>query len=163
MSRGRGRASGNPAGVVVQYRRASSSRVRPPTSTPSPRPMKGLHDLAPRRRRASEGSQAGGIRRFAARRALRGRLGSVLDVGKRRHRMRGRFHRQTHISTGPHRCVLLQSKSLKFSMLDLWAARRRRRGMRARAVVACSIMITKTHASVLAQPHVIICRENPFC
>ena len=28
-------------------------------------------------------------------------------------------------------------------LLDLWAARRRRRGKRARAVVACSIMITK--------------------
>ena len=95
----------NPAGVVVQYRRDSSSRVRPPTGTPSPRPMKGLHDLAPRRRRASEGSQAGGIRRFAARRPPRGRLGSVRDVGKRRHRMRGRFHRWIQIKTGPQQCA----------------------------------------------------------
>ena len=97
---GRGRASGNPAGVVVQYRRASSSIVRLPTSTPSPRPMKGLHDLAPRRRRASEGSQAGGIRRFAVRRPPRGRLGSVLVARKRRHRMRGRLHWWIQISTG---------------------------------------------------------------
>ena len=38
---------------------------------------------------------------FAALRCPWGRLGSVLDVHKRRQRMRGRFHRWMQISTGP--------------------------------------------------------------
>ena len=113
---GRGRASGNPAGVVVQYRRASSSRVRLPTSTPSPRPMKGLHDLTPLWRGGVRGYQASGIRRFAVRRPPRGRLGSVLDVGNRRHRMRGHFHRQIHISTGPQQCADNYHDPPKFSI-----------------------------------------------
>ena len=74
----------------------------------------GLRDLAPWRRRASEGSQAGGIRRFAARGTTRGRLGSVLEVGKRRGRVRGRFHRQVHISTGPQHCADQYHDPLKF-------------------------------------------------
>ena len=41
-------------------------------------------------------------------------LGSVLDVGKRRRRMRGRFHRWMQIKTGPQQCADLQYKSLKF-------------------------------------------------
>ena len=32
-------------------------------------------------------------------------LGSVLDVGKRRRRMRGRFHRWMQIKTGPQQCA----------------------------------------------------------
>ena len=36
--------------------------------------------------------------RFVARRSLGRRLGSVLDVGNRLHRMRGGFHRCIHIS-----------------------------------------------------------------
>ena len=108
----------NPAGVVVQYRRASSSRVRPPTSTPSPRPLKVFAASRPGAPgvRDSEGSQAGGIRRFAVRRPPRGRLGSVLVARKRRHRMRGRFHRWIHISTGPQPDIGLEHKSDNFSI-----------------------------------------------
>ena len=43
--------------------------------------------------------------RFVARRSLGRRLGSVLDVGSRLHRMRGRFDRWIHISTGPQQCA----------------------------------------------------------
>jgi hypothetical protein len=43
--------------------------------------------------------------RFVARRSLGRRLGSVLDVGTRLRRMRGRFHRWMQISTGPQQCA----------------------------------------------------------
>ena len=56
----------------------------------------GLNDLAPRWRRASEGGQAGGIRRFAARRSPRGRLGSVLDVRNCLRRVSGCFRQCTY-------------------------------------------------------------------
>ena len=52
--------------------------------------------------------------RFAARRSPRGRFWSVVDVRKRLHRMRGRFHRWIHISTGPQPHICLQPKSPKF-------------------------------------------------
>ena len=45
-----------------------------------------------------------------------GRLGSVLDACNRLRRMRGRFHRWIHISTGPQPDVGLEHKSPKFSI-----------------------------------------------
>ena len=39
---------------------------------------------------------------FAALGSPGGRIGSVLDVGKRLRRMRGGFHQWVHISTGAH-------------------------------------------------------------
>ena len=45
-----------------------------------------------------------------------GCLGSVLDVCNRLRRIRGRFNRWIHISTGPQQCAALQYKSLKFSI-----------------------------------------------
>ena len=46
----------------------------------------------------------------------RGRLGSVLDVRKRRRRVRGRFHRWIQISTGPQQCADLYHDPPKFSI-----------------------------------------------
>ena len=43
--------------------------------------------------------------RFAARRSPGGRFWSVVDVRKRLRRVRGRFHRWIHISTGPQQCA----------------------------------------------------------
>ncbi len=51
---------------------------------------------------------------FVARRSPGRRLGSVLDVGNRLHRMRGRFHRWIHISTGPQPAIGEEHKSGKF-------------------------------------------------
>ena len=45
-----------------------------------------------------------------------GRLGSVLDVGNRLRRARGRFHRWIHISTGPQPDIGLEHKSDNFSI-----------------------------------------------
>ena len=47
-------------------------------------------------------------------RSPRGLLGSVLDVGSRLHRTRGRFHRWIHMSTGPQPDIGPEHKSLKF-------------------------------------------------
>ena len=41
-------------------------------------------------------------------------LGSVLDVGKRRRRMRGRFHRWMQIETGPQQCAETYHNPTKF-------------------------------------------------
>ena len=43
-------------------------------------------------------------------------LGSVLDVGKRRRRMRGRFHRWMQIKTGPQQCADNYHDPPKFSI-----------------------------------------------
>ena len=43
--------------------------------------------------------------RFVVLRSPGGRIGSVLDVCKRRYRMRGRFDQWIHISTGPQQCA----------------------------------------------------------
>ena len=43
--------------------------------------------------------------RFVVLEVARRALGSVLDVGKRRRRMRGRFHRWMQIKTGPQQCA----------------------------------------------------------
>ena len=43
-------------------------------------------------------------------------LGSVLDVGKRRRRMRGRFHRWMQIKTGPQQCADDYHDPPKFSI-----------------------------------------------
>ena len=45
-----------------------------------------------------------------------GRLGSGLDVCNCLHRMRGRFHRWIHMSTGPQPTVGLEHKSANFSI-----------------------------------------------
>ena len=49
-------------------------------------------------------------------RSPRGRLGSLLDVGNRLRRMRGRFNRWIHISTGPQPGNLLEHKSDNLSI-----------------------------------------------
>ena len=51
---------------------------------------------------------------FVALRSPRGRLGSVLYTCKRLRRMRGRFHRYIHISTGPQPDIGPEPKSPKF-------------------------------------------------
>ena len=52
--------------------------------------------------------------RFVVLRSPRGRFWSVLDVRNRLHRMRGRFHRWIHISTGPQPAIGEEHKSGKF-------------------------------------------------
>ena len=52
--------------------------------------------------------------RFVVLRSPGGRIGSVLDVCKRRYRMRGRFDQWIHISTGPQQCADLWYKSYQF-------------------------------------------------
>ena len=54
--------------------------------------------------------------RFAVRRSPGGRFWSVVDVRKRLHRVRGRFHRWIHISTGPQPDIGLEHKSDNFSI-----------------------------------------------
>jgi hypothetical protein len=54
--------------------------------------------------------------RFVALRSPGGRIGSVLDVCKRRYRMRGRFDRWVHISTGPQHCAETYHDPPKFSI-----------------------------------------------
>ena len=54
--------------------------------------------------------------RFVAQRSLGGRSGSVPVVCNRLHRMRGRFHRWIHISTGPQPDIGLEHKSDNFSI-----------------------------------------------
>ena len=49
-------------------------------------------------------------------RSPRGRLGSVLYTCNRLQRMRGRFHRWIHISTGPQPDIGLEHKSDNFSI-----------------------------------------------
>ena len=53
---------------------------------------------------------------FAALRCPWGRLGSVLDVRKRRRRVRGRFHRWMQIKTGPQQCADNYHDPPKFSI-----------------------------------------------
>ena len=67
----------------------------------------------------------------AARRSLWGRLGSVLDVGKRLRRMRGRFHQWVHISTGAHQPLDLCHDPPKFSIQSSLGSTKHRR-MRSR-------------------------------
>ena len=65
--------------------------------------------------------------RFAARRSLGGRFWSVVDVRNRLRRMRGRFHRWIHISTGPQPDIGLEHKSDNFSIQSsLWSTKHRR-------------------------------------
>ena len=52
--------------------------------------------------------------RFVVLRSPRGRFWSVLDVRNQLHRMRGRFHRWIHISTGPQPDLGEEHKSGKF-------------------------------------------------
>ena len=52
--------------------------------------------------------------RFVGLRSPRGRLGAVLYTCKRLRRMRGRFHRYIHISTGPQPDIGPEPKSPKF-------------------------------------------------
>ena len=51
---------------------------------------------------------------FVVLRSPGGRIGSVLDVCKRRYRMRGRFDQWIHISTGAWQCADLWYKSYQF-------------------------------------------------
>ena len=51
---------------------------------------------------------------FVVLRSPWGRLGSVLDVRNRLHRMRGRFHRWMQIKTGPQQCADNYHDSPKF-------------------------------------------------
>ena len=62
--------------------------------------------------------------RFVVLRSPWGRLGSVLDVGSRLRRMRGRFGRYVHISTGPQPVVGPEPKSPSFGSRALWGAPR---------------------------------------
>ena len=52
--------------------------------------------------------------RFVVLWSPRGRIGSELDMGSRLRRMRGRFGRYVHISTGPQPVVGPEPKSPKF-------------------------------------------------
>ena len=54
--------------------------------------------------------------RFVVLRSPGVRLGTVLDVGNRLRRMRGRFDRWIHISTGPQPLIGLEHKSANFSI-----------------------------------------------
>ena len=54
--------------------------------------------------------------RFVARRSLGGRIGSVLDVGNRLPRVRGRSHRWIPMRTGPQPDLGLEHKSDNFSI-----------------------------------------------
>ena len=54
--------------------------------------------------------------RFVVLRSPGVRLGTVLDVGNRLRRMRGRFDRWIHISTGPQPDIGLEHKSDNFSI-----------------------------------------------
>ena len=54
--------------------------------------------------------------RFVALRSLGGFSGSVFDTCNRLHRMRGRFHRWIHISTGPQQCADNYHDPPKFSI-----------------------------------------------
>ena len=68
--------------------------------------------------------------RFVVLRSPGGRIGSVLDVRKRRYRMRGRFDQWIHISTGAWQCADLWYKSYQFwiqSSLESPKHRRMRR------------------------------------
>ena len=65
--------------------------------------------------------------RFVVLRSPRGRLGSELDMCKRRHRMRGRSHRWIHISTGPQPDIGLEHKSDNFSIQSSLGSSKRRR------------------------------------
>ena len=53
---------------------------------------------------------------FVVLRSPWGRLWSKLDMGSRLRRMRGRFHRWVHISTGPRPDIGLEHKSDNFSI-----------------------------------------------
>ena len=54
--------------------------------------------------------------RFVVLEVARRALGSVLDVGKRRRRMRGRSHRWMQIKTGPQQCADNYHDPPKFSI-----------------------------------------------
>ena len=54
-------------------------------------------------------------------------LGSVLDVGKRRRRMRGRFHRWMQIKTGPQQCAETYHDPPKFSIQSFLESTKHRR------------------------------------
>ena len=69
--------------------------------------------------------------RFVARRSPGGRIGSVLDVRKRLHRVRHPFHQSIHIKQGAQPANQLEPKSSKFwiqSSLESPKHRRMRRG-----------------------------------
>jgi hypothetical protein len=69
--------------------------------------------------------------RFVVLRSSRGRLGSELDMGSRLRRMRGRFHRYRHISTGAQQCAELYHDPPKFWIQSSLASTENRR-MRSR-------------------------------
>ena len=64
--------------------------------------------------------------RFLAPRSPRGRLGSVLDMGSRLQRMRGRFHR-LQIKTGPQQCTDNYHDPPKFWIQSSLGSPKRRR------------------------------------
>ena len=68
---------------------------------------------------------------FVVLRSPRGRLGSELDMGSRLRRMRGRFHRYRHISTGAQQCAELYHDPPKFWIQSSLASTENRR-MRSR-------------------------------
>ena len=70
--------------------------------------------------------------RFVARRSPGGRIGSVLDVRKRLHRVRHPFHQSIHIKQGAWQCAALKAKSSKFSIQSYLESPKRQR-MRCRA------------------------------
>ena len=100
MSRGRGRASVESCGRRGPVPARVVFESTPPQKHPIAATHKGLRGLATLWRGGVRGYQASGIRRFAVRKPPRGRLGSLIDARKRRHRMRGRLHWWIQISTG---------------------------------------------------------------
>ena len=135
MSRGRGHAIGiscvrrGPVSPGFVFE-STSPHKHAVAATPE-----GLHDLAPRWRRASEGG--GGIVGGAT---AASSTASRTETSTRCPARCGTSRRPAR--SGPSHPNHVRA-SRAASRSDLWAARRQRRGMRARAIVACSTMITK--------------------
>ena len=72
------------------------------------------------------------ICQFVVLRSPRGRLGSELDMGSRLRRMRGRFHRWIHISTGPQQFAETYNDPPKFWIKGYLGSSKRRRMRRRR-------------------------------
>jgi hypothetical protein len=65
-------------------------------------------------------------------RSPRGRLGSVLDIGSRLRRVRGRFDQWIQISTGPWRCASISHDLPKISIQSSLGSSKNRRMRRRR-------------------------------
>ena len=76
-----------------------------------------LYCISRQCREIDDGTKAGAsvkACRFVARRSPRGRMGSVLDVRKRLHRVRHPFHQSIHIKQGAQLANKVEPKSSKF-------------------------------------------------